>query len=126
MSAIPLDSDAEKALTVPAPEEGARSAANGSSPPSEKPSTPGSPDSSSSKVSPTGTVVGVEPDKIKDEHDPAAVPDDVPEGGLQAWMTIAGVFMASFMSFGVGKSFSIIHSSYKLTLTIRCRWRRLH
>ena len=45
--------------------------------------------------------------------------DEPPDGGLDAWMTVAASFLASFMAFGTGAQ--IYHSSCTAVLRCCCR-----
>lgn len=44
---------------------------------------------------------------------PKAAPPSVPEGGLQAWMTVAGASVALFVSFGWVNCIGLFQAEYE-------------
>ncbi|KAH9831426.1 major facilitator superfamily domain-containing protein [Rhodofomes roseus] len=58
------------------------------------------------------TEKGVSPQPLQEAVDAEPDVDEPPDGGLQAWMTVAASFLASFMAFGAGNVWGVYQDAY--------------
>ncbi|KAF9071293.1 major facilitator superfamily domain-containing protein [Rhodocollybia butyracea] len=62
---------------------------------------------------PSSTVSDRALESLTDEHNtPLPDPDELPEGGLDAWLTVLAVFLLAFVSLGPGNVWGIFQSAY--------------
>ncbi|KAF9071302.1 hypothetical protein BDP27DRAFT_1361874 [Rhodocollybia butyracea] len=74
---------------------------------------------SPSKKQPLSSVGDRTLESLSDEQTAVIDPDELPEGGLDAWLAVIAVFLLTFVSLGTGSIWGVFQSAYAINPSSR-------